>query len=150
LPYLKRGLETKISNDFKIDMEAASGFEKDAAYQRPENTYDNWHKKATARPVPYLCTVITRSMHDQYTTLFWVDTGYACGGVICRNGQVMDAAPIFRWMIGKPFWKVVDNFRRRGLRSRRGRRLRSGLRYELVDYWLVCKDCTGVGRRTED
>jgi hypothetical protein len=30
-----------------------------------------------------------------------IDTGYACGDVVIRNGKVIDAAPIFRkWAIG--------------------------------------------------
>lgn len=30
-----------------------------------------------------------------------IDTGYACGGVVVREGKVVDAAPIFRkWAVG--------------------------------------------------
>lgn len=36
----------------------------------------------------------------------WVDTGYACGGIEFENGRIVNAAPIYRWMIGKPVAQV--------------------------------------------
>lgn len=37
---------------------------------------------------------------------YLVDTGYAAGGVTVRRGVVIEAAPVFRWMVGKP-WEEV-------------------------------------------
>lgn len=34
--------------------------------------------------------------------LIQVDVGYACFGVEVRGGYVVRAAPIARWMVGKP------------------------------------------------
>lgn len=50
---------------------------------------------------------------DDGTELFRVDTGYACAGVICRNGQVIEAAPIYRWMVGRPMAEIEIGLRRR-------------------------------------
>jgi hypothetical protein len=36
------------------------------------------------------------------TALVQADIGYACFGVVIREGMVMHAAPIARWMVGKP------------------------------------------------
>ena len=50
--------------------------------------------------------------------LFQIDTGYACGGIVCNaTGIVTDAPPIFRWMIGKHFrqiekWKKIKTIKR--------------------------------------
>lgn len=38
--------------------------------------------------------------------LIQIDTGYACAGIIVKNGIVQHAAPIFKWMVGKEWWKV--------------------------------------------
>jgi hypothetical protein len=38
--------------------------------------------------------------------LYSVDTGYACGGIVVEDGVVKEAAPIFKWMIGKTFGEV--------------------------------------------
>lgn len=35
------------------------------------------------------------------TKLYQIDTGYACAGIILKNKICIEAAPIFRWMIGK-------------------------------------------------
>lgn len=46
-----------------------------------------------------------------------IDTGYACGGVeLDDSGVVIDAAPIFQWMIGKTWcevqhWKKIKKIR---------------------------------------
>jgi hypothetical protein len=43
---------------------------------------------------------------------YWIDTGWACGGVVVLKGVVVDCAPIFRRsMMGRPWrplgkWKV--------------------------------------------
>lgn len=41
--------------------------------------------------------------------LYSVDTGYACAGVVVdAGGVVVEAAPIFGWMLGKPWAKVCQ------------------------------------------
>jgi hypothetical protein len=41
-------------------------------------------------------------------TLYWIDTGFACGGVIVNNyGVVIETAPIFSWMLKKK-WEQVS------------------------------------------
>ena len=45
-------------------------------------------------------------MSDE-TRTYLVDTGYAAGGVTVNPaGVVVEAAPIFKWMLGKP-WESV-------------------------------------------
>ena len=44
-------------------------------------------------------------------TLYVIDTGYAYGGVVVRDGTVIDAPPIFRWMIGKS-WSYVSKWKK--------------------------------------
>lgn len=39
-------------------------------------------------------------MSDE-TRTYLLDTGYAAGGVTVRGGKVVEAAPIFRWALGK-------------------------------------------------
>ena len=36
-----------------------------------------------------------------HANLWWIDAGYACGGVLELEGKVLDAAPIFRKWIGR-------------------------------------------------
>lgn len=38
---------------------------------------------------------------------YWVDTGYACGGIKVVDGRVVQGAPIFNRMIGRPFSQLV-------------------------------------------
>ena len=57
--------------------------------------------------------------------LWILDSGFAYGGLIIRNGKVVDAAPIFRetfcgrttgtakWIIRKRGWKLIKIVRRR-------------------------------------
>lgn len=33
--------------------------------------------------------------------VYQVDVGYACAGVVMDGDTCIDAAPIFRWMVGK-------------------------------------------------
>lgn len=45
-----------------------------------------------------------------------LDTEYACGGIIIKEGVCTEAAPIFRWMIGKTYeeiksWKKIKRIR---------------------------------------
>lgn len=47
--------------------------------------------------------------------LWQIDAGYACGGVFVRDGVIVDAAPIFRKLVGQRIASVrykktlVDN-----------------------------------------
>lgn len=43
--------------------------------------------------------------------LWRVETKYACAGVLVRDGIVVEAAPIYRWMSGKS-WAEVLGWRR--------------------------------------
>jgi len=49
--------------------------------------------------------------------LIQIDTGYACAGAeVDSRGIVLDAAPIFAWMIGKSFneirkWKHIKSIK---------------------------------------
>ena len=47
------------------------------------------------------------------TRLLQVDTGYACFGVVVRNGIVVEAAPIAKWAVGKSLADVVEHFKRK-------------------------------------
>lgn len=38
--------------------------------------------------------------------MFWIDVGYACFGIISRDGIIVDAAPIARWMVSKRLTEV--------------------------------------------
>lgn len=40
---------------------------------------------------------------------YQVDVGYACAGVVVDGERVVEAAPIFKWMVGKS-WKYVQNW----------------------------------------
>ena len=44
----------------------------------------------------------------------WVSLSYATFGLAVQAGQVVDAAPIARWTIGKTEVEVADYYRRRG------------------------------------
>lgn len=35
-----------------------------------------------------------------------IDTGYANGGVIVRDGLIIFTCPIYQWMVGKPWDQV--------------------------------------------
>lgn len=42
-----------------------------------------------------------------------IDTTYACGLVTVQAGRVKwPAAPIYKWMIGRPFYEVVEILKR--------------------------------------
>ncbi len=54
--------------------------------------------------------------------LYVIDSGFAYGGIIIRNGKVVEAAPIFsqflghttksvKWMLSKKRWEIVKIFR---------------------------------------
>jgi hypothetical protein len=46
--------------------------------------------------------------------LIQVDTGYACFCLVVRDGVVVEAAPIAKWVMGKSVEYVVSYFRRKG------------------------------------
>jgi len=43
--------------------------------------------------------------------LIQIDTGYACAGIIVKQGIVCVTAPIFKWMKGKR-WDQVKTWRK--------------------------------------
>ena len=43
--------------------------------------------------------------------LYWLNTTYACGGIICEDGLVIEAAPIYQWMTGKRFAACLQYLR---------------------------------------
>ncbi len=66
--------------------------------------------------------VTISSLYVEY--LYVLDSGFAYGGLIIRNHKVVDAAPIFRKLIGRTTgtvkqilsrrgWKIVKIIRRR-------------------------------------
>lgn len=41
-------------------------------------------------------------------SLYWIDTGYACGGAVTNNkGMIVDVPPIFKWMRNKNIKDVL-------------------------------------------
>lgn len=44
-------------------------------------------------------------------TLYSIDTGYACFGIIEDNGVVKEAAPIANWSIGKSIQFVLSYYK---------------------------------------
>jgi hypothetical protein len=38
--------------------------------------------------------------------LYQINLSYACGGIFVTDGHVVEAPPIFRWMVGKLFRDV--------------------------------------------
>jgi len=46
--------------------------------------------------------------------LIWVSLPYATFGIIVRGGQVIEAAPIARWTLGKDERDVAGYYRRKG------------------------------------
>ena len=71
-------------------------------------------------------------MNNELIT-YWINTDYACGGVICNNDIVIEAAPIFKWMINKSFSTIT-------------RQLKNILEYEVIDKKKP-KYYTGIGSR---
>jgi hypothetical protein len=47
-------------------------------------------------------------------TLYQATTRYFCCGLEAENGCVVNAAPIIRWMVGKPLADVENWLRRKG------------------------------------
>ena len=47
-------------------------------------------------------------MNDNEISWFLVDVGYACAGIVVKNNIVVEAAPIYKWMVDKD----VNNIRK--------------------------------------
>lgn len=48
--------------------------------------------------------------------MYWIDTGWACGGVIVEDDIIVGGAPIFRRFFGQPIinlvsWSQVKSFK---------------------------------------
>ena len=53
------------------------------------------------------------SLEDQQ--LYWIDTGFACAGVVVKDDIIIETAPIFKKFLRQPIknllsWKAVKNF----------------------------------------
>lgn len=46
--------------------------------------------------------------------MYYIDTGIACGGIIVKDGKIVDGANIFKWMFGKSFEKTIGYLKRKG------------------------------------
>jgi hypothetical protein len=46
--------------------------------------------------------------------LYYIDTGYACFGLVAENGIVIDAAPIARWTLTKKIDYVIMYYKKKG------------------------------------
>ena len=46
--------------------------------------------------------------------LWVIDSGFAYGGLIIRNHRVVEAAPIFKWLIGYTTWSLKIRLKKRG------------------------------------
>lgn len=46
--------------------------------------------------------------------LYWLNTSYACGGLIVKNNLITDAAPIYKWMKGKTVGYVINYLKKKG------------------------------------
>lgn len=40
--------------------------------------------------------------------LYWIDTGFACGGVIVNDGIITSGAPIFKKFFGQPVKNILS------------------------------------------
>lgn len=48
--------------------------------------------------------------------MYWIDTGWACGGVIVSDDIIIDCAPIFKKFLNQPIinllsWSQVKDFK---------------------------------------
>ena len=43
--------------------------------------------------------------------LYWIDTRWACGGIITQFGIVIDGAPIFRKFIGQNIARLAKSYK---------------------------------------
>ena len=53
-------------------------------------------------------------MNSYVDELYSINLSFANFAIIVRDGMVIDAAPIMRWVIGKPLQVAVDYVARRG------------------------------------
>jgi len=49
--------------------------------------------------------------------MYWIDTGFACGGVFVKDGIITGGAPIFKRFFGQPIinllsWKQVKQWKK--------------------------------------
>lgn len=44
-------------------------------------------------------------------TLYWIDTAWACGGIVVEAGMIISGAPIFRRLVGQRFEDVKKFYR---------------------------------------
>jgi len=56
---------------------------------------------------------------DDVAGLWRVSARHLCAGIIVRDGEVVEAAPILRWMIGSPLREIADYCSRRGWKLER-------------------------------
>lgn len=66
------------------------------------------------KPEPFSGGTFGWAQHPE-AVLYWVDTCYACGGVLVWRGYVVGTCPIYRKLLGKP-WRDVPNLLGRSLR----------------------------------
>ncbi len=45
--------------------------------------------------------------------IYQIDTGYACFGLVVKDGTIVEAAPIAKWTIGKNVGGVLDYYRKK-------------------------------------
>lgn len=45
--------------------------------------------------------------------LYWIDVGYACFGIIEKDGIVIETAPISKWAKGKDIDYVINYYKRK-------------------------------------
>lgn len=62
--------------------------------------------------------ITTALCADLTARWIWVSLPYATFGLAVKAGQVVDAAPIARWAIGKPESTVAAYYRKRGAEFR--------------------------------
>lgn len=43
--------------------------------------------------------------------LYWIDTGWACGGIWVKDGFVVNGAPIFRKFNGQTLEKLMKSYK---------------------------------------
>ena len=41
---------------------------------------------------------------------YWIDTGWACGGLVVKEGKVVDSAPIFRKFRGQTITHLAQHY----------------------------------------
>ena len=46
--------------------------------------------------------------------LFWLNTTYACGGIIVKNNKVVETAPIYKWMKNKTLVFILNYLKQKG------------------------------------